>query len=546
MPEQIAPIIPQGAQPALSTAAKATEEWRQHWQAFGQPWRTEPEIDETRQRELAERLATPPDWRRGIFPFRDMKLTRADVEWLLATAPTATAEGDAARKADGEDGEDEQDAEGEAGHASRLDLRGADLRRADLRSLPLRRLDGGLTWEQWQHATDEQREMAAVRLDRADLSGAHLEGANLRGASLVWARLSEAHLEEADLVASHLQHATLDRAHLDAAEMYQASLREASLVRAQLGGADLHGARLEGADLTGAALSGTILRNAHLEDVTLRGARLHGVRVDAEDLARVRAWRPDFPDALPPADLRGAALNTGTDLLGVVLGDPVRGYVQLADIRWGDAIATVIQWSRVTMLGDERVAREPMRADGRPKARTQRIAEYETAIRANRQLAIVLQGQGLANQALRFTYRAQVLARQVLWWQARWNEWEVGGAESPLRGWGRRIRALGGWAVSKLLDLVSGYGAKLERCFITYVLVVLAFTVTHFVVGLTIGPPLSPLSAFAMSIQSLHGRNFSFTPTSTQMGLNTVEAIVGLNVEALIVAVITRRILGLG
>lgn len=50
-------------------------------------WRTEPEIDQERQRYLAERRAVKPDIEKGTHPFRDIRLTRADVEWLLASQP---------------------------------------------------------------------------------------------------------------------------------------------------------------------------------------------------------------------------------------------------------------------------------------------------------------------------------------------------------------------------------------------------------------------------------------------------------------------------
>jgi hypothetical protein len=44
------------------------EEWRQHWQSLGQPWRTEPEIDAKRQEELSKRRAIVPDLKKGIYP----------------------------------------------------------------------------------------------------------------------------------------------------------------------------------------------------------------------------------------------------------------------------------------------------------------------------------------------------------------------------------------------------------------------------------------------------------------------------------------------
>src|SRR5690242_18288390 len=61
--------------------------WRAHWRALDQPWRTEPEVAPERQRLLDERRAVPPDIAQGAYPFagEGLALTRADVEWLLAT-----------------------------------------------------------------------------------------------------------------------------------------------------------------------------------------------------------------------------------------------------------------------------------------------------------------------------------------------------------------------------------------------------------------------------------------------------------------------------
>ena len=60
------------------------EEWRQYWQEKGFPWRTEPEIDAKWQEELSQCRIIVPDIEKGIYPFKGMKLSRADVEWLLA------------------------------------------------------------------------------------------------------------------------------------------------------------------------------------------------------------------------------------------------------------------------------------------------------------------------------------------------------------------------------------------------------------------------------------------------------------------------------
>src|SRR5260370_15692501 len=67
-----------------------------------------------------------------------MKVNRADVEWLLATY---------------EDSFTPQ---------TGLDVRGADLDGVDLSRLPLIGLCGGLTIDEWESASEEQRKIAEV------------------------------------------------------------------------------------------------------------------------------------------------------------------------------------------------------------------------------------------------------------------------------------------------------------------------------------------------------------------------------------------------
>src|SRR5437016_2827225 len=75
----------QPIQPPQRPAPGDRDAWHAYWTAQGQPWRTEPEIDPKRQAELARHRATVPDIEKGIYPFKEVKLSRADVEWLLAT-----------------------------------------------------------------------------------------------------------------------------------------------------------------------------------------------------------------------------------------------------------------------------------------------------------------------------------------------------------------------------------------------------------------------------------------------------------------------------
>ncbi len=419
--------------------------WQAYWRQMGQPWRTEPEIDTKRQAQLAASRSTAPDIEQGIYPFKGMQLSRADVEWLLAMH-------EGGRGPVNWNEERQREREG-------LDVRGADLRGTDLSSLPLARLRGGLKRQEWRDATEEQRALAVVRLQDTNLREVRLQEANLR----------EAQVQRADLREARLQGAILNRA--------------------QLQEAVLRGAQLQGVDLF----------QTHLEQADLRGARLDG------------------------ADIEEAVFSAEKQHIGP----------WLSDVQWGMTNLTVVKWSEVAVLSEEINARQKMH-NGTVKDEATRLREYEEAVRANRQLAVALQVQGLNEDAARFAYRAQCLQRGVLWLQ-------MIGQSIKLR---RRWQALGAWLFSWFLNGVAGYGYRPQRCFYVYVLALVGFTLAHYIVGTVAEPHLTWLSALAVSVQSLHGRIFSFQPGDPQTLLNTIEAFVGLFIEAIVVAVITQRILG--
>ncbi|MGI9057086.1 MAG: pentapeptide repeat-containing protein [Ktedonobacteraceae bacterium] len=161
------------------------EKWRQHWQSENQPWRTEPEIDAKRQEELSKRRAIVPDIEKGVYPFKGMKLSRAEVEWLLATHENGQGPVDWSN-------ETQRERHG-------LDLRAADLRQINLASLPLTGLQGGLMWKDWLVATEEQTSMAAVFMEEANLFDAQLQRAELFKAQFQKANLLSANLVQAKL-----------------------------------------------------------------------------------------------------------------------------------------------------------------------------------------------------------------------------------------------------------------------------------------------------------------------------------------------------------
>ena len=98
------------------------------------PWRTEPEVSTERQRELAEhRDGTTyiPDISTGQYPFKDVSLSRADIEWLLHNHENGR-------------GPVQWEDKRQRGRVG-LDLRGALLNGIDLTGLPLARMLGGFT-----------------------------------------------------------------------------------------------------------------------------------------------------------------------------------------------------------------------------------------------------------------------------------------------------------------------------------------------------------------------------------------------------------------
>jgi uncharacterized protein YjbI with pentapeptide repeats len=398
--------------------------WEVYWEAQGQSWRSQPEIDGERQKHLTERRSVKPDIEQGIYPFKAIKLNRADVEWLLATHENGRGP---------VDWSNERDLRERRG----IDLRGADLRGVDLSGLPLTCIEGGL--EVTEPATDEQRNMAAVRLEKANLNGAQLQGAGLswaqlQGAGLVWAQLQGAHLRWAQLQGAHL---------------YWAKLQGANLRETQLQGADLPGAELDGVRLNEATLS-----------------------------------------------------------------DEKYGPARLADIRWGEVNLAVVDWTPVKMPGEEHRAHLSKAVD-----------DYRVAVRANRQLAVILRDQGLNEEADRFAYRAQVLQRQV------WRRQH------------RYLKYLGSW----FLWLLAGHGYRPFRSVLWYLGIILGFALAYYTFGhLSLWPP----DAFVYSLTSFHGRGFfpglegKHSLHDPLIMLAAFEAVIGLFIEISFIATFTQRFFG--
>ena len=435
------------------------------------PWRTEPEIDPERQHFLVTCLTTKPDVARNIYPFKNVRLTRADIEWLLAMH---------------EDGQGPVEWVGlrQRGRMG-LDLRGANLQGVDLRRLPLARVYGGLTIEEWKGATLEQRDGAGVRLEGADLSEAHLEGAILRGA------------------------------HLEGAILRKAAMQEAVLYRAHLNGAYFRDAHLERANLAGANLEGAYLRSAYLEG----------------------------------ADLRKAFFDSRTSLEGAALSSKRVECARVAEVCWSDVNLSLVDWTHITMLGDEHKARQRTTYGDVVKDLIKQLEDYREAVRAYRQLANAMRAQGMNEEAVPFAYRAQVLQRAVLWRELLLGQdvsLQKDGSQTMARQWirvlRRRVRVFGAYLFSWFLDILAGYGYKPGRSMFIYLLVIAGFATCYDVFG-----HLSMLEALIFSVTSFHGRGFlpgPFALSSPVTALAALEAVMGLFIEISFIATFTQRFFG--
>ncbi len=545
------------------------EAWRAYWEAQGWSWRTELEIDAERQKYLAERRTIIPDIEKGIYPFKDIKLSRADVEWLLVTH---------------ENGRGPVDWSDESQHDRKgLDLRGAIIKNENLSILPLARLQGGLRSEELRdisigrrgvlmgtaaiHLEEERRNsilfdyrfisypddegLCETHLEGAELSGAFLSSATLFGAFLMEANLYKAHLEDVDLRQAHLEGAILDYAYLLGAHLGNAYLTKAKLLHARMDKASLPQANLDEADLLKVTLNKADLYQANLRGTRLVSASLRGANLDKVDLTDANLMKASLENAslveahlektnleyahLESADLSRSHLegafcyrtffDGATQINGVTLSNEKYRSAFLGEVIWGNVNLTVVDWAQLKAIGEEILAHQRKRNNGAIKKPELRLEHYKSAVRANRQLTVTLQAQGLNEDASRFAYRAQLCQRVVL----------------------RLQKKFGQYVFSLFLDLLAGYGYRPGRSVIWYLVTIFVFAFAyHFLGGLSLYPPES----FVFSIMSFHGRGF-FPAFSQETNLHNplvmlaaAEAIIGLLIEISFIATFTQRFFG--
>jgi uncharacterized protein YjbI with pentapeptide repeats len=375
-------------------------------------------------------------------------------------------------------------------------------------------------WRAYPSAIEEDANQSTSmrsRIDGAGLRGVYLANVNLSGASLMVCDFSNANLlhtnlSGADLFGTNLSGATLDGANLHGAKLMSTDLRSTQLVNADLTNAGFFLASLSGANLIGANLVGASLVRARLDGDT---------------------------------DLTDAHMDAHTSL---------------ADVKWGSVSLSRVRWADANTLGDEDAARQPNYPNGRQKDNATRLADYQNAVVAYRQVSTVLRSLGLNEHADRYAYRAQLVQRQVLWRQAFLRQ------EGRRIGLLQRFRKLAAYLGSGLLDLIAGYGYQPLRSLATYIATIAFFAILYWSVtndvslthglftqviiwlGMTPPPPTSQhlqgYEAVVVSMTSFHGRGF-FQPTQSPGDkvaiLAAIEAAIGLLLEITFIATFTQR-----
>jgi hypothetical protein len=183
-----------------------------------------------------------------------------------------------------------------------------------------------------------------------------------------------------------------------------------------------------------------------------------------------------------------------------------------------------MNWSQIRVLGDDEWALQ-REIGGRGHERVVRAQMLKSAIRANQQLALALQSQGIADDANRFFYRSRVLQRKLL----------------ALRG-GRQT---GLYLLSLLLDVMTGYGYRMGRMIVAYVALIIFFAALYY--GFSQGSShVGWWEAGVLSITAFHGRDFSalFAANSPQSVVAAAEAITGFLFEGLFIAMLAQRVFG--
>lgn len=376
-----------------------------------------------------------------------------------------------------------------------LDLRGADLVGADLRT---------------------------ALLDGADLRGADLTKARLESASLRRCNLQGAYLDGVAASASCFRRASMGQCYGRLATFTAADLRDVDFTEAVLRGSRFDAANLSGASLVRCKLTRASFRSAHLFQTRLAGSRMLwvnfgpvGADQKVEHNLEKAGWLGFITDESAAhylqlaANLTQARFDAESELNDVVLWTDKTINPQIADVVWGDVNITVVRgWGVKT--GDETRAERGSDPD-----------LYDRASRTSRQLAVQLRGQGMNDASDFYGYRAKVCELKTFRLRHAYLRWSGSALLGGICGWGFRPSRTVVWYFTILLSFWAGY----------------ALTVSH----------LSGFQDLVLSVSAFHGRGVFVSSLQSlsrpASALVIIEAIFGLLIEATFVATFAQRFL---
>src|SRR5258708_18090665 len=424
------------------------------------PWRTEPEIDAGRQAFLTERRMTVVDEEQDIYPFADMALSRADIEWLLATHESGGVVGpvdwsDESQR--GREGLDLRRARLGRIEAARHEADGKTLA-LDLSYLPLAGLRAGASFDSGTQTRSLSSRilgsalrvpviaffglvtifLAALPLPQipfivvttetalgallvAILLGS-LVGPLVAGAAVRRGRrnidrrqrtllflgrmaLFTGLLGTAGLVATYFLNDVLEYIAFGVVVLLTIQVFGTEYVRSTLGAGDEY--RFAQSETSAARLDGCSLKGCYLENAQLGGASLRQADLSYAHLEHANL---DLANC-QGADLRHAVFDEQTSLrftrFSYDVPDPLSPSFQVDNARFAGlpshrCHAPRPDFQPILRLGDER------------DAKISNIISLRETVNTYYQLAAMLRAQGLFRIADRFAYRSLVIQRQVL------------------------------------------------------------------------------------------------------------------------------------
>src|SRR5579875_723799 len=96
-------------------------------------------------------------------------------------------------------------------------------------------------------------------------------------------------------------------------------------------------------------------------------------------------------------------------------------------------------------------------------------------------------------------------------------------------------------------SMISGNGCRMGRILVAYLIIVLLCAGAYFVLGMYYQPHLSFLEAVLTRVTAFHGRVFSepfLRPGEPQQWVTAFEAIAGLVIEGVFIAMLTQKFFG--